>query len=187
MPHDDTIYDLFLNNVILARQLRLPVRARPRLPPLLHRRCVLILKPSHHSRALERRAPPRGHEAHVIIAHSEVKRPHARTPALVAWRLHDAVDRRLVEPPREELERVARVEDERVGDVAHPAPAAVGGEDLQRGDGLRPEDGDGAEVGVAFEPDVGGFGFFFDGTWVTGCRAMSGEGRDDGRSVLTIS
>ena len=97
------------------------------------------------------------------------------------------MDRRLVEPAREELERVAGVEDERVGDVAHPAPAAVGGEDLQRGDGLRPEDGDGAEVGVAFEPDVGGFGFFFGGAWVAAFRRRQRGGESDGGSVLTTS
>ena len=87
-------------------------------------------------------------------------------PALVRGRLHDAVDGGLVEAPGEELERVPGVDDERVGHVPDPAPAAVGGEDLQRGDGLRPEDGEGAEVGVAFEPDVVCFGFFVFGAGV---------------------
>ena len=76
------------------------------------------------------------------------------------------MDRRAVEAPGEELERVPDVDDERVGDVPDPAPAAVWGEDLQGGDGLRPEDGEGAEVGVAFEPDVVRFGFFVFGAGV---------------------
>ena len=79
------------------------------------------------------------------------------------------MDRRAVEAPGEELERVARVDDERAGDVAHPAPGApacacacgAGEEDLQGGDGLGVEEGDGAEVGVALEPDLGRLEFLF--------------------------
>ena len=82
------------------------------------------------------------------------------------------MDRRAVEAPGEELHAVACVDDKCVRDVAHPAPFAVRGEDLQRGDGLRVEDGDRAEVGVAFQPDVLGEGLFLSCAWVAwgGCR-----------------
>ena len=70
------------------------------------------------------------------------------------------MDSRLVVPAREELHAVTGVDDKRVRDVLDEAPDAIGGEDLECGDGLRPEDGNGAEVCVALEPDVGCLALF---------------------------
>ena len=64
------------------------------------------------------------------------------------------MDSRLVVPTGEELHAVTGIDNQRVRDVLHEPPDAVGREDLERGDRLRPEDGNGAEVCVALEPDV---------------------------------
>ena len=167
MLHHNTIDHLLLD-VILALEFALPVRARPRAPPLFCRRRVLVLEPPHDPHPLQHRALDEWLQHDVIIGHRKVERPHARVPALVRRRLHDTVDRRLVEAPREELHAVASVHDERVRNVLDVAPDAVRGEDLERGDGLGPKDGDSAEVGVALEPDVVGEGLFLGGAWVAG-------------------
>lgn len=98
------------------------------------------------------------------------------------------MDRRAVVSAREELHPVADVDDERVRDVLDEAPLVVGREDLQGGDGLGVEDGDGAEVGVAFEPDVVRELFFFLGAWIA-VRRLAGVKceRGDGWVPLTIS
>ena len=102
----------------------------------------------------------------MIVRLREVENPEAGLPTLGRWRLDDAVDGRAVEAAREELHAVAGVDDERVGEVLDVLPAVGGGEDLEGGDGLGVEDGDGPEVGVAFEPDVVRFGLFVFGAGV---------------------
>ena len=160
MLHHNTI-DHFLLDVILALEFALPVRARPRAPPLFCRWRVLVLEPPHDPHPLQHRTLDERLQHDVVICHREVERPPARVPALVRRRLHDAVDRRLVEAPREELHAVAGVHDERIRYVLDIAPDAVRGEDLERGDGLGPEYGDSAEVGVALEPNLGRLEFLF--------------------------
>ena len=71
-----------------------------------------------------------------LLSGREVERAEAGVRALVCERMHDAVDGRLVKVLHEELHAVAGVDDERVREVAHILPAAGGGEDLERGDGL---------------------------------------------------
>ena len=81
------------------------------------------------------------------------------------------MDSRLVVPAREELHSVTCVDDQRVWDVFDELPDAIGGEDLERGDGLRPKNGNRAEVCVALEPDIGRLALFFVGARV----AISGR------------
>lgn len=96
------------------------------------------------------------------------------------------MDCRAVVSAREELHPVADVDDERVRDVLDEAPLVVGREDLQGGDGLGVEDGDGAEVGVAFEPDVVRELFFFLGARVATRRLVGMQGeRGDGWAGAT--
>ena len=168
MLHRDTIDVLFLDSVPCPGEIALAIRSSPIFAPDLHSRRILNGKVAFHAMLLQHRTILHRYEAHIIVRHREVEDAETGVAPLVRRRLHDAVDRRLVVSAREELERVAGVEDERVGNVAHPAPAAVGREDLESGDRLRPEDGDSAEVGVAFQPDVLGEGLFLGCAWVAG-------------------
>lgn len=124
----------------------LPEGTCPSQPPLLHRRRALVRHASRNAHALKDRAIRERLQENVIVRHRKVECPEALVPALIRRGLHDAVDRRLVEPTGEELHRVARIDDECVVDVSHPTPAVVRREYLQSSDRLASKDGNAADV-----------------------------------------
>ena len=162
MLHNDSAQDFLLIPVVLHLQRRPPIRPRPRFPPLLHRRRILVRAPSLHSNTLKNRALRERHQGDTVVRHREVERPETLIPPLVRWRLHDAVDRAFVEPARQHLERVSDVDDlvmrvsirkgnkerayEGVVLVLDPPPLAIWRHDLQGGNRLAPQDSNGSDV-----------------------------------------
>ena len=182
MLHHDTV-DNFLLDVVLPRQLRLPIRTRPCTPPPLHRRRVLVFEAPHDPHPPQHWTLHERAQHNIVVCHREIERADAGMAALVRRGLHDTVDRRFVEAPGEEFHAIARVDHEGVRDMLHKAPYTIWGEDLECGHGLGPEDGNGSEVGVAFEPDVGRLALFLGSPRVAVSRvvrSMSMRMKDEG-------
>ena len=169
--HHDAV-DNFLLDVVLPRQLRLPIRTRPCTPPPLHRWRVLVFEAPHDPHPPQHRTLRERAQHNIVVCHREIERADAGMTALVRRGLHDAVNRRFVEATREEFHAIARVDDERVRDVLDEAPHTVRGENLERGHGLGPEDSDSSEVGVALEPDVGRLALLLGGAGIAANKVV---------------
>lgn len=95
-----------------------------------------------------------GPQGHLVDGAGEVDDADALLGDLVLRRLDDAVHGGLEEAARQQLERLADVDDQRVRQVLHPLPRPVVVEDLQCRNGLREEEREGAPVRVARQVEV---------------------------------
>lgn len=109
--HSDAIDCLLLIAIRPHLQLGLPDPARPVLAPLPHSRGNRVVETPLDPLSLQHGALRVRNEEDVVVRHREVEEAEAWVAPLVFGGLDDAVDRRFVVPAREELHRVACVDD----------------------------------------------------------------------------
>lgn len=114
MLHHDPRNNLLLVPVRPLDRFLQPVRHNAPPAPRSHRRRDRVLALPRDPDALQDGALRERDKLHGVVGEREVVRAEAREPALVCGRLDDAVDRALVEPAGEHLDRVAHVHDLRV-------------------------------------------------------------------------
>lgn len=111
MLDDNAVDDLFFHAFVLSRlQLALAIGAGATLSPFFHGWRTRTIKSTCHSNFFEDGAIGEGNQLHRVVGESKVEEPESCPVPLIRRGLYNTVDRRLVEPARQELQGVAGVD-----------------------------------------------------------------------------